>query len=179
MKQPNILVTGTPGVGKSHLCKRLAEQLDFKWQNVSDIATEQGFVEEYDEEFECPVLDEDKLLDHLEPIMQQGGNIVEYHSSEFFPERWFQVIYVVRCATSLLYERLQDRGYNEAKVKSNMECEIFQIPLDEAKDSYRSELIHELQSDKDSDLEDNVKLVCEWLENWRSANKDATDAKKQ
>lgn len=178
MKQPNILVTGTPGVGKSHLCQRLAEQLGFKWQSVSAIVQEQGCVEEYDEEFECPVLDEDKLLDYLEPIMQQGGNIVEYHSSEFFPERWFQAVYVVRCATSLLYERLQARGYNERKIRSNMECEIFQIPLDEAKDSYRNELIFELQSDQDSDLEANVKKVCEWLESWRSANQKA-DKKKQ
>lgn len=177
MKQPNILVTGTPGVGKSHLCQRLAEQLGFKWQSVSAIVQEQGCVEEYDEEFECPVLDEDKLLDYLEPIMQQGGNIVEYHSSEFFPERWFQAVYVVRCATSLLYERLQARSYNERKIRANMECEIFQIPLDEAKDSYRNELIFELQSDQDSDLEANVKTVCEWLESWRSANQEKAEKK--
>ncbi|XP_055605945.1 adenylate kinase isoenzyme 6 homolog [Uranotaenia lowii] len=171
MKQPNILVTGTPGVGKTFLCQKLSEHLNFQWQNVSDIVSEHGFVEEYDEEFECPVLDEDKLLDYLEPIMQQGGNIVEYHSSEFFPERWFEAVFVVRCSTSLLYERLQARGYNERKVKSNMECEIFQIPLDEAKDSYRSEIIQELQSDKDADLEENIKLVDDWLERWRSTQK--------
>ncbi|XP_053693309.1 adenylate kinase isoenzyme 6 homolog [Sabethes cyaneus] len=170
MKQPNILVTGTPGVGKSYLSQRLAKKFGFKWQNVSDIVSENGFVEEYDEEFECPVLDEDKLLDYLEPIMQEGGNVVEYHSSEFFPQRWFDVVYVVRCGTSILYERLQARGYNEHKVRSNMECEIFQIPLDEAKDSYRSEIIYELQSDKDSDLEENLTKVNEWLENWRSTN---------
>ncbi|KXJ77348.1 hypothetical protein RP20_CCG007785 [Aedes albopictus] len=164
------LFLGTPGVGKTHLSKRVAEKLGFKWQNVSEIANQNGFVEEYDEEFECPVLDEDKLLDHLEPIMQEGGNVVEYHSSEFFPERWFQAVYVVRCSTSLLYERLQARGYNDRKVKSNMECEIFQIPLDEAKDSYRSEIIVELQSDTEADLDGNVKLISDWLEHWRSAN---------
>lgn len=32
-----------------------------KWQDVSKIAKEKGFVEEYDESLECPVLDEDKV----------------------------------------------------------------------------------------------------------------------
>ena len=72
MKEPNILVTGTPGTGKSLICQKLAEKHNYKWQDVSKIAQDHEFVEEYDEEFECPVLDEDKLLDFLEPIMKVG-----------------------------------------------------------------------------------------------------------
>lgn len=32
-----------------------------KWQDVSKIAKDNGFVEEYDENLECPILDEDKV----------------------------------------------------------------------------------------------------------------------
>lgn len=32
-----------------------------KWQDVSKIAKENGFVEEYDEKLECPILDEDAV----------------------------------------------------------------------------------------------------------------------
>lgn len=32
-----------------------------KWQDVSKIAKDKGYVEEYDENLECPVLDEDKV----------------------------------------------------------------------------------------------------------------------
>lgn len=32
-----------------------------KWLDVSKIAKENGFVEEYDEKLECPVLDEDEV----------------------------------------------------------------------------------------------------------------------
>uniref|UniRef100_A0A182PT56 Adenylate kinase isoenzyme 6 homolog n=1 Tax=Anopheles epiroticus TaxID=199890 RepID=A0A182PT56_9DIPT len=165
---PNILVTGTPGTGKSELCRQLADKLGFRWQNVSDIVTEHEFVEEYDEEFECPVLDEDRLLDHLEPLMQQGGSVVEYHSSEFFPERWFASVWVVRCSTSLLYDRLRAREYGDRKIKSNMECEIFQIPLDEARLAYRDSIVFELTSDTAADLEANVERVSDWLEQWKA-----------
>ncbi|XP_050078628.1 adenylate kinase isoenzyme 6 homolog [Anopheles maculipalpis] len=173
MVLPNILVTGTPGTGKSELCQQLVEKLDFQWQNVSEIVSVNKFVEEYDEEFECPVLDEDKLLDYLEPLMKQGGCVVEYHSSDFFPERWFAAVFVMRCSTSLLYDRLQAREYNERKIKSNMECEIFQIPLDEAKDAYRTDIIFELQSDTKQDLDANVERVRDWLEQWKAKHNKA------
>lgn len=52
---------GTPGVGKSRICAEIAEKCSMKWQDVSKIAKENGFVEEYDENLECPVLDEDKV----------------------------------------------------------------------------------------------------------------------
>uniref|UniRef100_A0A182N0J9 Adenylate kinase isoenzyme 6 homolog n=1 Tax=Anopheles dirus TaxID=7168 RepID=A0A182N0J9_9DIPT len=168
MVLPNILVTGTPGTGKSELCRRLAEQLGLEWRSVSEIVSANKYVEEYDEEFECPVLDEDRLLDHLEPLMAQGGSVVEYHSSELFPERWFEAVYVVRCSTSLLYDRLQARDYGKHKIQSNMECEIFQIPLDEARDAYRKEIIYELVSDTEQDMAANVQQVRDWLEQWKA-----------
>uniref|UniRef100_A0A2M4AX57 Adenylate kinase isoenzyme 6 homolog n=1 Tax=Anopheles triannulatus TaxID=58253 RepID=A0A2M4AX57_9DIPT len=170
MVLPNILVTGTPGTGKSELCKLLVERLapDFTWQSVSAIVSEHGFVEEYDEDLQCPVLDEDRLLDYLEPIMQHGGQIVEYHSSDFFPERWFEAVFVMRCSTTILYDRLRERQYSEKKIKSNVECEIFQTLLDEARDSYRDEIVFELQSELPAHQEANVKQVCEWLEEWKN-----------
>lgn len=70
---------------------------------------EKNLTDGYDKELDCPILDEDKLLDYLETIMQAGGNVVEYHSCEFFPERWFQAVYVVRCDTNVLFKRLEER----------------------------------------------------------------------
>lgn len=52
---------GTPGVGKSRICAEIAKKCSMKWQDVSKIAKDNGFVEEYDESLECPVLDEDKV----------------------------------------------------------------------------------------------------------------------
>lgn len=82
---PNILITGTPGVGKSTLCGKLAETTGMRWLEISKIAKDNNCLEEYDEVYKCPVLDEDKLMDGLEETMCQGGNIVDYHSCDFFP----------------------------------------------------------------------------------------------
>ena len=40
-----------------------------------------------DDEFDCFVLDEDKICDELEDQMSLGGNIVDFHTCDFFPER--------------------------------------------------------------------------------------------
>lgn len=52
---------GTPGVGKTRICAEIAKLRSMKWQDVSKIAKENGFVEEFDEQLSCPVLDEDKV----------------------------------------------------------------------------------------------------------------------
>lgn len=38
--RPNIMVTGTPGVGKTTLCELLAERVGFKHIKVGQIMTE-------------------------------------------------------------------------------------------------------------------------------------------
>jgi adenylate kinase len=49
------------GAGKTHLAKKIAEQCDLKFLEISRIVTEHGFQEEYDPILECPILDEDKV----------------------------------------------------------------------------------------------------------------------
>lgn len=39
----------------------------------------------------------------------EGGNIVDYHGSEFFPERWFDLVVVLQTDNTVLYDRLRNR----------------------------------------------------------------------
>ncbi|XP_028134809.1 adenylate kinase isoenzyme 6 [Diabrotica virgifera virgifera] len=167
---PNILVTGTPGVGKSTLCSQLAEVTGLQWLEISKIAKDYNCLEEFDEVYQCPVLDEDKLLDGLEEAMCKGGNIVDYHSCEFFPERWFDVVFVLRAENTVLYDRLITRGYTGKKLEDNVQCEIFQTILEEAKASYKEEIVHELYSRTTEELQDNINRICVWLQMWFKDN---------
>ncbi|CAH0391941.1 unnamed protein product [Bemisia tabaci] len=169
--KPNILVTGTPGVGKSNLCQEIIKNIDgFEWIDISDLAKKQHFLDSYDPELESHVLDEDKLLDELEPRMGEGGKILDYHSSEMFPERWIDHVYVLRAKTEILFDRLTARGYNSKKVDQNIQCEIFQVLLDEANESYNPSIVTELQSNDDDDAAKNINVVMEFLKNWTPKN---------
>ena len=35
-----------------------------------------------------------QVVDELEDQMCEGGNIVDYHGCDFFPERWFDIVFV-------------------------------------------------------------------------------------
>ncbi|XP_056643605.1 adenylate kinase isoenzyme 6 [Diorhabda sublineata] len=167
---PNILITGTPGVGKSTLCAQLAEVTGLQWLEISKIAKDYNCLEEFDEVYQCPYLDEDKLLDGLEEVMCKGGNIVDYHCNELFPERWFDVVFVLRADNTVLYDRLTARGYTGKKLEDNVQCEIFQTILEEARASYKPEIVHELYSRTPNELQDNINRICLWIQNWLQDN---------
>lgn len=103
-------------------------------------------------------------MDFLEPEMQNGGNIVEYHGCDLFPERWFDAVFVVTCNNTILYDRLAARGYNPTKISKNIECEIFQSLLIEAKDCYKEEIVYELSGETENDFIDSIKQISEFLE---------------
>ncbi|XP_063980372.1 adenylate kinase isoenzyme 6 [Diachasmimorpha longicaudata] len=167
---PNILITGTPGVGKSTMAQKLAQKTGLIWRDVSKLAIDNECLEEYDEVYKCPVLDEDKLLNSMETYMGKGGNIVDYHGTDFFPERWFDIVFVLRTNNTILYDRLTERGYQGKKLEDNIDCEIFQTILEEAKSSYKEEIVHELQSNTQEEIDVNVNRVCQWLEQWKKDN---------
>ena len=58
--RPNILVTGTPGTGKTTLATAIAEDVaGLTRYSVGEMAKEKGFLGEWDEDRECHVLEEE------------------------------------------------------------------------------------------------------------------------
>lgn len=167
---PNILISGTPGTGKTTLGRELAQRSNLNYINISEFAKEEELFEGYDEKRECQIIDEDRVVDELESKIGEGGNIVDYHGSEFFPERWFDAVFVLRTDNTILYERLESRGYAKDKIEENVQCEIFQTLLEEAKDSYEDNIVHELPSNSPDDMEKNLEQLLLWISSWTSSS---------
>ncbi|NXS57542.1 KAD6 kinase, partial [Brachypteracias leptosomus] len=165
-----VLSSGTPGVGKTTLGKELASRTGLTYINVGDLAKEGELYEGFDEEYDCPILDEDRVIDELEDKMSEGGVIVDYHGCDFFPERWFHIVFVLRTENSFLYNRLESRGYKGKKLQDNLQCEIFQTLYEEAVLSYREEIVHQLPSNTPEDLERNLDQIVQWVEQWMKDN---------
>lgn len=138
---------------------------------VGDLIKENKFYDGHDDELDSHVLDEDKLLDKMEEILKEAteqgdGVICDYHACELFPERWFDLILVLRTTTEVLFDRLAKRGYSEKKRSSNMECEIMQVILDEAKEAYDPQIVHELSSNTMEDMDANIQRMEAWCQQW-------------
>lgn len=50
-----------------------------------------------------------QICDALEDQMTVGGNIIDFHSCDFFPERWFDLVIVLQTDNTTLYDRLEKR----------------------------------------------------------------------
>lgn len=108
----------------------------------------------------------------LDEAAEEGdGLVADFHVCEIFPERWFDLILVLRTKTDVLFDRLTARGYPEKKRSENMEAEIMQVILDEAMGAYAKEIVHEVPSNTIEDMENNVTRVQQWYAQWMKDNK--------
>ncbi|CAG8437487.1 9766_t:CDS:10 [Scutellospora calospora] len=165
---PNILITGTPGTGKTTLSQLASDLTGLLHINVGDLVKEKSLHQGFDQEFQSWILDDDKLIDELEETLSNGGNIVDFHSCEVFPERWFDLILVLRTDNTTLYDRLKERGYSAKKITENIDSEIFQVILEEARESYSAGIVVELQSNNIEDMQSNVARIEEWVKAWKA-----------
>lgn len=66
---------------------------------------------------------------------------------------------------------MHHRNYPEVKLQENIDSEIMEVLLEEARDSYDEEIVVELQSNSTEELESNVERIQGWLKQWKEDNK--------
>lgn len=182
-RYPNIIITGTPGVGKTtttttliSLSKDLAPPVPLKHVSINDIAKKDNLYESYDNELQTQVVDEDRLLDAVEALISdgdgEGGWVIDWHACDLFPERWVDLVVVLRCEdTKVFWSRMEERGYGEKKTQENIDAEIFGVVAEEARDSWEEGHVVELRSVEGEEIESNAERVLEWVQNWLKDNK--------
>lgn len=154
--KPNFLVTGTPGVGKTTFSGMLAERFDLLHVPISRLIADKHLWHEKDEQRDCTIYDEQLLDDEIQNILNEnanGGVIFDFHCTDIVPKDAIDFVIVLRCTSDILYKRLEERGYSEAKITENVEAEIFRVILDEVIDDFPEDKIKEVQSDQMADLE--------------------------
>ena len=108
--QPNIIITGTPGVGKTAHCEQLAQETGLRHLSVNQVAKDRGCYDGFDAELKSHIVDEDKLLDAIEADVLQGGYLIDWHACDLFPRSWIDLVVVLRVpSTAIMYDRLSSR----------------------------------------------------------------------
>jgi adenylate kinase len=64
---------------------------------LSRLIEDKKLYSKYDNENKCSIFDEDKVIDYLDEIISKGGFLIDFHGSDFFPERYFDTVIVLQC----------------------------------------------------------------------------------
>ncbi len=131
-----VIVTGSVGTGKTTLAKKLAKKLNHKYIDVNKVIQKNKLSEGYDRKRKCRIIDTKKLNKDLIKIIKDSKNslIIDSHLSHYLPKKYVDLCIVTKCDLKELSKRLKKRKYNKEKIKENLECEIMDICLNEAKD---------------------------------------------
>ena len=118
-----IILTGTPGTGKTTIAKTLASR-GYATVTVEELARKHHCLEEVDSDLEVDV-------EALAKAIQQPeeSTILEGHLAHFIPG---QMNIVLRCHPDIVRTRLEARGYAPEKVRENVEAEAIDLILSES-----------------------------------------------
>ncbi len=135
-----MIVTGTPGTGKTTVAKKLAKKYKAVYVDVNAVIKEHKLREAYDAKRKSYVVDVKKLNKVLVAMIQQAKKkkkslVIDSHLSHYLPTKYVDICYVTKTSLKKLKKRLQKRKYTKKKVEENMQCEIFDICLMEAKEA--------------------------------------------
>ena len=128
-----IAITGTPGTGKTTVAEVLRRR-GYVVLNVNELAEKYGCV--VGEEEGTKIVD----IDCLEKI-EVEADFVEGHLSHYLK---VDAIVVLRCRPDVLYERLLGKGWDEEKIRENVEAELIDYILVEAIE--RGKVVHEIDT---------------------------------
>lgn len=179
---PNIIITGTPGVGKTTHCQELASKTGLHHLDINEVVKKHNIGESSNNPSDpnVKIVDEDRLIDCIENDLEEGGQIIDWHACDLFPESMIDLVCVLRCDNKLLYDRLQARGYGEEKLQENLDVEIMEVLLQEARDAYPEEIVVELKSEGTEDIDSNVERIETWIKHWKKDHgKEGGDVKAQ
>jgi len=153
-----IIVTGTPGTGKTTIARALAEKYNLEYVDVNQVIDEQGLKEGYDNERDCDIVDADRLNKVLIAMIGSSKDrlVIDSHLSHNLPSKHVELCIVTKCGLKELKKRLGKRGYSKKKIRENLDAEIFDICQIEAVDKHR---IVEIWTDKKIDFESLERFI--------------------
>ncbi|MGQ9587886.1 MAG: adenylate kinase family protein [Thermoplasmata archaeon] len=117
-------VTGTPGVGKTSTCSLIRSMPVI---HVNDLVERLGIASGYDRKRKTKEVDVSMLARAVAKM--EGDMVLEGHFSHMLKP---DVAIVLRCSPRVLEKRLRRKGWDEKKVRENVEAEAVDVVLIEA-----------------------------------------------
>lgn len=140
-----ILITGTPGVGKTTVAKLLAQKINRKYISLRDIVLQRKLYVRYDEKLDSYIVDTEKTKKFMEKILS-CEEVIDTHLVDALPPSRIKYVIVLRLRPDILYKRLKERGYADIKVQQNIEAEILDLVLADSVAMFGKDKVFEIDT---------------------------------
>lgn len=132
-----ILVTGTPGVGKTTASLALSKEENIEHIDITNYIKAHKIYESYDDKLDSYVFDEEVVMNHLNTFVKNKSSfIIDTHSPVVAADINFDFIFHIVCDRSILWKRQEERNYSNEKIMKNIESEIFNVIGEELDDYF-------------------------------------------
>lgn len=140
-----ILISGTPGTGKTSTAKLLAKKINAKYIDLNKLAERNNWFIGWDNKREVKIMDTEKISTFLSET--EENIVVDTHIPSAGPPN-ADYVFILRIHPRMLLERLRNKGYSEEKVLENVQAEILDVCLIEALENFRGEVVWEINASK-------------------------------
>ena len=127
-----ILVTGSPGTGKTTVSQKLAAKLGAHYIGITELVKSEKLFTGTDENRDTLIADTDKVSERLQEITAKMKNTIiidGHYASAVLPKNEVDRAFVLRRDPRDLKKTLEERGYGEKKVHENLAAEILDVCL--------------------------------------------------
>ncbi len=154
-----IVITGTPGVGKSKLAKFLAKKLKLKLFNEKEIAIKFNIGHFEEDELVIPIR---KLEKKIKGILKKRKNVIIEGHMLCEMKLNVDLAIVITMDPEKLQEILEARGYGINKVLDNIFCEGIEYCKKHATRNYKNIIVLENKGDIKKLKKEALKAIEEW-----------------
>ncbi|MHA1796960.1 MAG: adenylate kinase family protein [Candidatus Helarchaeota archaeon] len=169
-----ILLTGTPGTGKSILAASISNEINCKLFNINKIVVEHELFSKWDETRNIPIIDDNKINQYFLDFLNSSSNdaiiLIEGHYFEFLSPDLINKIIILRTHPSILQERLQKRNYKPEKIKENVQAEILGNIMGTILEKYAQVPLFQVDTSKMSEKKAS-KLIIDFIKNKKNPTK--------
>ncbi|MDO5826456.1 MAG: adenylate kinase family protein [Methanosphaera sp.] len=141
-----IIITGTPGCGKTSISNILANKIGAKLISINYLLDNYDLNMGTDELRGYRIVDIDKmipLVDKIKGECEDETIIFEGHLAQDYPNA--DKIIVLRCNPTELKKRLDARDWSDRKIQENIEAEILGICTQESYETY-GDIVQEVET---------------------------------